>query len=97
MPGYTYILKCADDSYYTGSTIDIKKRLEEHKEGRGANHTAKYGPVELVYLEVYSHVYKAFRREKQIQGWPRQKKETLISSEFNKLVEYSKAFWQREN
>ncbi|WP_027419010.1 GIY-YIG nuclease family protein [Crocinitomix catalasitica] len=95
--GYTYILKCSDDSYYTGSTIDIKKRLAQHQNGEGANHTKKYFPVELVYLECHSTIYEAFRREKQIQGWSRAKKEALINSDLNKLVELSKAFWEDEN
>ena len=49
-----YILKCADDSYYTGSTIDLEKRLIEHQSGEGANHTKKRLPVELVYFEEFA-------------------------------------------
>ncbi len=43
--GYVYILECSDGSFYTGSTIDIEKRLNEHQEGKGANHTKKRLPV----------------------------------------------------
>ena len=65
--GYTYILRCADGSYYTGSTIDIVRRLRQHQVGEGANHTKKRLPVELVYLEEYGRIDVAFYREKQIQ------------------------------
>lgn len=83
-PGYmkchTYILKCADDSYYTGSTKDLERRLVEHQSGEGANHTKKHLPVELVYFEEYDRIDDAFYREKQIQGWGRKKKEALIKN-----------------
>ena len=48
MKEYVCILECADGSYYTGSTIDLDKRPNEHKEGRGANHTKKRLPIQLV-------------------------------------------------
>ena len=93
--GYTYILKCSNDSYYTGSTIDIDRRLLQHQNGEDANHTKKHGPVELVYLEHFQHVSDAFKREKKIQGWSRVKKEALINGAFNQLIELSKAIWQK--
>jgi len=79
MKGYTYILLCADDSYYTGSTKDLLRRLKQHQTGQGANHTKKRLPVALIYFEEYDRIDKAFYREKQIQGWSRKKKEALIN------------------
>src|SRR5690554_1660946 len=79
MKGYTYILLCADDSYYTGSTKDLERRLAQHQAGEGANHTKKRLPVKLVYFEEYDRIDTAFYREKQIQGWSRKKKEALIN------------------
>ena len=79
LKGYAYILKCADDTYYTGSTIDIDRRLRQHQLGEAENHTAKRLPVILVYLEEYDRVDTAFYIEKQIQGWSRKKKEVLIN------------------
>lgn len=76
--GYMYILLCADGSYYTGSTINLLLRLEQHKSGAGANHTKKNLPVTLVYYEEFERIDDAFFREKQIQGWSRKKKEALI-------------------
>lgn len=89
MKGYTYILKCADNSYYTGSTKDIGRRFLQHQAGEGANHTAKRLPVSLVYLEVHDRIDKAFYREKQIQKWSRKKKEALIEGNINALHELS--------
>ena len=79
--GYLYILKCADDSYYTGSTKYLERRLEQHQNGEGANHTKKRLPVELVYYEEFDRIDTAFKREKQVQGWSRQKKEALIDNQ----------------
>ncbi len=92
MKGYTYILKCCDDSYYTGSTIDLERRLRQHQNGEGANYTRKRLPVELVYFEEYSRIDQAFYREKQIQGWSRAKKEALIANQLEKLKELAKNY-----
>jgi putative endonuclease len=80
MHGFTYILECADGSYYTGSTNDMELRLQQHQSGEGANHTKKRLPVKLVYLEEFDRIDQAFFREKQIQGWSRKKKEALIKN-----------------
>jgi len=85
MKGYMYILECSNGNYYTGSTKDLDKRLLEHQSGRGANYTKKYLPVKLVYYEEYKRIDEAFYREKQVQGWCRQKKEALINGEYKKL------------
>ncbi len=90
--GYLYILQCSDGSYYTGSTIDLASRFAQHQAGEGANHTAKRLPVALVYLEEYDRVDRAFKREKQIQGWSRVKKEALIAQQAHRLPELSKAY-----
>lgn len=92
MKGYMYILKCADDSYYTGSTKDLELRLQQHQSGEGANHTKKHLPVELVYFEEFDRIDEAFYREKQVQGWSRKKKEALINGDFDKLSHLSVAY-----
>lgn len=86
-----YILECSDGSYYVGSTIHIEKRIAQHQNGEGANHTKKRLPVKLVYFEEYDRIDVAFYREKQIQGWSRKKKEALIKNEFEKLPGLSKS------
>jgi len=87
MKGYVYILECSDGSYYTGSTINLDERLKEHQDGRGANHTKKRLPVDLLYVEEYLSIATAFEREKQIQGWSRAKKEALVGGKLDDLPE----------
>lgn len=89
MKGYLYILECANGTYYTGSTIDLEKRITEHQEGIGANHTKKYAPVKLVFSEEFESIDLAFRKEKQIQNWSHGKKKALIENDWEKLVELS--------
>lgn len=92
MKGYVYILKCANDQYYTGSTIDLEKRLIQHQNGYGSNFTKKNLPFELVYFEEFQRIDQAFNREKQIQGWSRKKKEALINNKQELLPELSIAY-----
>ena len=87
-----YILLCADGSYYTGSTIDLERRLEQHQNGEGANHTKKRLPVTLLYYEEYSRIDQAFYREKQVQGWSRKKEKALIEGKIELLPELAKAY-----
>ncbi|MEC5398658.1 GIY-YIG nuclease family protein [Uliginosibacterium sp. H1] len=82
---YVYILECADGSYYTGSTFNLEKRLWEHGNGLGANHTRSRLPVRLVFCEAFERVEEAFQREKQIQGWGRPKKQALIAGAWEQL------------
>ncbi|MGE0567740.1 MAG: GIY-YIG nuclease family protein [Bacteroidia bacterium] len=85
--GYMYILKCSDDSFYTGSTFDLELRFRQHQSGHGANHTKKRLPVTLIYFEEFNRIDEAFYREKQVQGWSRKKKEALIKGQSEKLKE----------
>jgi len=96
MKGYTYILECSDGSYYTGSTIDLERRLKQHSNGEGANHTKKRLPVKLVYYEEYPRIDTAFYREKQVQGWSRKKKEALINGENHLLPDLAIAYRDRQ-
>ena len=75
---YTYILRCGDDSLYTGWTNDIKKRLAVHQSGHGAKYTRGRGPLALVYLEVFDTKQEAMSREAQIKHLTRARKLTLI-------------------
>ena len=54
MPAYVYILRCRDESLYTGWTNDLEKRLEAHNSGKGAKYTRGRCPVTLVYSETLS-------------------------------------------
>ena len=64
MSAYVYILKCSDNSYYIGSTKNLTLRIEEHKNGEGAEYTKHRLPVELVYYEECLCIKDAFLREK---------------------------------
>ncbi|MDR0969496.1 MAG: GIY-YIG nuclease family protein [Lentimicrobiaceae bacterium] len=94
MKGYMYILECANGKYYTGSTIDLERRLAQHQSGEGANFTKKHLPVKLVYFEEYQRISDVFYREKQVQGWSRKKKEALINGRFDTLSDLSKNYTQ---
>ena len=96
MKGYMYILLCNDGSYYTGSTNDLERRMEEHFSGQGSNHTKKHPPVKLLYYEEFQRIDEAFYREKQVQGWSRKKKEALINGQCDKLPELAKCYAQRD-
>ena len=93
---YMYILKCSDGSYYTGSTVDLERRLSQHQNGEGANYTKKRLPAELVYFEEYSSIADAFYREKQVQGWSKKKKEALINGEYEDLKHLAKKVWKKK-
>ncbi|MFD4960230.1 GIY-YIG nuclease family protein [Microbacterium sp. NPDC058389] len=78
---WTYILRCRDGSYYTGSTEkhpDVRLWEHNNDDELAAAFTRKRRPVELIYAEEFARVDEAFRREKQLQGWSRAKKDALI-------------------
>ena len=60
---YTYIVKCSDETFYTGWTNDLKKRIEMHNSGKGAKYTKARLPVELVYYEAFDTKEEAMSRE----------------------------------
>lgn len=91
MAFYCYILKCSDDSYYTGHTDDIEKRIGEHQSGMIEGYTSKRLPVTVMLIEEFPTRYEALSRELQIKGWNRVKKEALIKGDFDKLKELSKS------
>ena len=80
MTAFTYILKCADGTLYTGWTNDIEKRLAAHNAGKGAKYTRPRRPVELVYCEQHETKEEAMSRECAIKKLTRAQKESLIAS-----------------
>ena len=94
MKGYLYILQCSDGSYYTGSTNNLDLRIAQHQNGEGAVYTKLRLPVKLVFYEEFERIDEAFRKEKQVQGWSRRKKEALINGEYDKLPNLSKNYTQ---
>ena len=86
---FVYILKCSDDSYYTGVTNDLERRINEHQTGIIKGYSSSRLPVRLVYSERFSDIDQAIKVEKQIKGWNRKKKEALITENFDLLVKLS--------
>ena len=89
---YMYILSCSDGSFYTGSTTNLRLRLEQHKSGEGAEYTKDLRPVKLIYCELYDRIEEAFAREKQVQGWSRKKKIALIKGNVGELKHLAQTF-----
>ena len=88
---YVYILKCSDNSYYTGVTSNLTKRLFEHKSGRYiGSYTSNRRPVDLVYYAEFTDISIAIDFEKKIKKWSRAKKEALINEEYEKLPNLAK-------
>ena len=74
-----YIIKCSDDSLYTGITIDLEKRLAAHNAGQGAKYTASRRPVQLVYREEAANRSEASKRENTIKKLNRNNKLALCA------------------
>ena len=89
-PCFVYILKCADGSYYVGSTSDVTQRERIHNEGHGAAHTAAHGPVRMVYSEAHASWPAARKREAQLKRWTRAKKDALIAGNRSTLHELAR-------
>ncbi|MBA3020104.1 GIY-YIG nuclease family protein [Propionicimonas sp.] len=87
---WTYLLHCADDSYYVGSARDLDARMADHASGHGAEYTAKRLPVRLVWAEEFERVDDAWALERRIHGWSRAKKEALIDGRFGDLPTLSR-------
>lgn len=91
-----YILLCANDTYYTGSTKNLERRLTQHQAGEGANYTKKHAPADLVYYEEYSRIDYAFEREHQVKKWSQNKKRALIKGEFDDLPHLAKKIFRKQ-
>lgn len=77
---FVYMLKCKDNTLYTGYTTDVAHRLMVHESGKGAKYTRGRGPFELVYLETLASKGDALRREMQIKKLPREAKLSLVAT-----------------
>lgn len=78
MKYFTYLARCNDNSLYTGSCINIKAREAKHNKGEGAKYTKQRRPIKIVYFEKFNTSTEARKREAQIKGWTKKKKEKLI-------------------
>jgi putative endonuclease len=86
MAAYLYILRCADRSYYAGTTRDsLGHRVGEHNAGALGGYTSTRRPVELVFHQEFDRITDAIAAERQVKGWRRDKKEALIRGELTLL------------
>ena len=94
---FVYILKCSDNTFYTGFTSNLEKRIQEHSGGNDTTaYTYRRRPVELLWFEQFSDPKHAIAVEKQIKGWSHRKKLALIEEDWEKLVEHSKNRYNSE-
>lgn len=77
---YLYILRCGDGSLYTGITTDVPRRLEVHRQGKGAKYTRGRSPLTLCYQEECGTHSEALKRELAVKALTRAEKEALIQS-----------------
>ncbi len=75
---FLYLLRCRDDTLYTGITTDLNRRLTAHNSGKGAKYTRSRLPVVLAYSEELANESLARRREYEIKGWSRAQKERFL-------------------
>jgi predicted GIY-YIG superfamily endonuclease len=85
MTFWTYLLRCADGSYYAGHTDNLEARVGQHLAGRGSDYTARRQPVTLVWSQDFTARIEALEAERRIKGWSRAKKEALIVGDWDKL------------
>lgn len=76
-----YIIKCQDGTLYTGITIDLNRRINEHENGKGAKYTKGRNPLRLVYTESNHSKSTALKREAQIKSLSRSAKLQLIKTD----------------
>jgi putative endonuclease len=88
---YVYILRCADGSYYVGTTRkSIEERISEHNAGLLGGYTLTRRPVTLAFAQHFEIITDAIAAERQIKGWSRAKKAALIKGEWDRLPELAK-------
>jgi predicted GIY-YIG superfamily endonuclease len=96
MSAYLYILRCADGSYYVGTTrTSLDDRVAQHNAGNFDGYTARRRPVILVFEQHFDRITDAIAAERQVKGWRRDKKEALIRREFDSLRALSRSYQEK--
>ncbi len=90
MAFYTYILLCADRSFYTGHTDNLEQRIGAHQSGLIEGYTHSRLPVELVWSSEFPTRYEALSAERQIKGWGRAKKQALITGDWVRIQQLAR-------
>ena len=88
---YVYILKCSDNTYYTGVTSNLDNRLIEHQSGKHKDsYTFSRRPVKLMFYAEFTNIEIAITTEKQIKKWSKAKKKAIINNQFEELPNLAK-------
>ena len=87
---WVYILRCADNSYYTGHTDNLEYRIAQHHSGDVAGYTSNRRPITLVYSQDFPTREEALTAEQQIKGWSRGKKEALMQGDWHEINRLSR-------
>jgi putative endonuclease len=82
MSFWTYMLRCADDSYYIGHTDNLETRLFQHQSSELGGYTSSRLPIRLVFSQAHATREEALAAERQIKGWSRKKKEAMIRGDW---------------
>jgi putative endonuclease len=90
MSWFVYLLLCDQKTFYTGITTDLNRRVKVHKL-KHSFFTKRFSEVKIVYFEKYHSQVEARRRERQIKGWSKAKKKTLVSGNTKLLQKLSKS------
>ena len=85
MAFHVYILNCSDNSYYTGHTDNLEKRMAEHQSGECGGYTSTRLPVELLWSQDCTTREEALSAEQQIKGWSRKKKEAMMRGDWKSV------------
>lgn len=92
---YVYILKCSDNTYYTGVTANLEQRIIEHQKGKHQeSYTYSRRPITLVFFSEFTDINIAIEKEKQIKKWSQAKKEALIRGNYMALPNLAKKKFQ---
>ena len=93
---WTYMLHCADRSFYVGHTEDLEGRVGAHQSGLIRGYTATRLPVTLVWADEFPTRYEALQAERQIKGWTRAKKLALIRGDWPLISQLARNSQEKE-
>ena len=92
MSFWVYILRCADNSYYTGHTDNLEQRIAQHHQGYFPScYTYKRRPLELLFSQDFVTREEALTSEQQIKGWSRKKKEAMMRGDWTEVSRLAKS------
>jgi predicted GIY-YIG superfamily endonuclease len=84
-PFFTYMLRCADGSFYVGHTDDLDYRIAQHEHGQIEGYTSSRRPVMLVWSSEFTTRIEAIEAERKLKGWSRAKKQALIDGDWQRI------------